>query len=346
MKVIFNYKILEKINNGTSSVIYNSININDPTIEYAIKIIKHNKITNEINILSKLSHPSIIKLYDNFTYKDKLYIVYAKYVNNLDQIIKSTYTNILLDTKIKWINQLLDGLIYLHGLNIIHQDIKPTNIMIDNMNMIKIIDFEMAIYTNTNTNTNIICGSQLYTAPEILLNCRTNNQKTDYWSMGIILYLIIVGRLPFDSRHQIELISKLKNIIDIKIQSNIAEQYDQQLIKLVELMLIVSSKYRINYEQLITHNYIIYNVIYNSKDIELDFNELTYENNSSDNNILSDEYINFPKSPISPISRPIPIPKHNLNLNFNIFTMSNIDQNNMLNIDENRYKKYHSVPNN
>ena len=102
MKVIFNYKILEKINNGTSSVIYNSFNIIDKK-EYVIKVIKHNKTTNEINILSKLSHSSIIKLYNSFTYENKLYIVYERCKTNLDIRIKSRYVDIDSDTKIKWI---------------------------------------------------------------------------------------------------------------------------------------------------------------------------------------------------------------------------------------------------
>jgi len=268
MTVIYNYKINDLIGKGTSSFVYSSTDILKNT-EYAIKITKITKINNqiidklksEIDILKEIDHIHIIKFYNSFIYNSMIYIVLEKCKVDLDQYIKGNI--ILNDQKIVWMHELMEGLIYLHSKQIIHCDLKPKNILITKMNKIKISDFGFAKLVNSPVN-NKLCGTPLYMSPELLNNLHIYNYKTDYWSMGIILYYMLTGLLPYGVKNMIELKLKIKNITDIKIPLSIANNYDTNTINLIESLLIASVKYRINYIQLINHPF---NHLFNPKKI-------------------------------------------------------------------------------
>jgi len=265
MVVIFNYSINKIIGKGKFSSVYSAFNIDNPNISYAIKIIKMNKINDqlksklksEIDILKKIEHPNIIKMNDSFYYDGILYIVFDKYKNDLEFELNNN-KSIIISNKVNWINQLLLGIIYLHSNNIIHRDLKAQNILLTDDLNVKIADFGFAKYINIkehNLVEDMVYGSPLYMSPE-LFNEQINDYKSDYWSLGIIFYSIIVGNMPYNARNIMDLIYKIKNITDIKIPLNIKQYYNNDLIKIIELMLIISPKYRINYDKLIELNYI------------------------------------------------------------------------------------------
>lgn len=252
----------EIIGKGSFSTVYKGININNKK-EYALKVIKLNslntiirsKIKLEIDILNRISHPNIIKLYDNFYNDNKLYLVFDICKHHLEKELNNNYHLIKKNQKIEWINQLSLGLIYLHNNNIIHRDIKLQNVLLTHDNNIKIIDFGFARYFESDDLIDTICGSPLYMSPE-LFSKNAYDYKSDYWSMGIVLYNILVGKMPYDAKNIIDLSLKLKNITDIKIPSNVNNLYNSDLINLVESMLIISKKYRINIEELNNHPFI------------------------------------------------------------------------------------------
>ena len=266
MVVIFNYSINDIIGKGTFSSVYSAFNINNPNKSYAIKIIKMNKINDqikskvkhEINIHKIIEHPNIIKMNDSFYYNGLLYIVFDKCKNDLAYELNYNKL-IIISNRINWINQLLLGIIYLHSNNIIHRDLKTQNILLTYDLDVKIADFGFAKCINITNNINnleeTICGSPLYMSPE-LFNEQTNDFKSDYWSLGIIFYSITVGNMPYNAKNIIDLIAKIKNITDIKIPLNISKHYNNDLIIIIESMLIISTKYRINYNKLIKLNYI------------------------------------------------------------------------------------------
>jgi len=267
MVIIFNYKINEKIGKGSYSSVYAAHNIDNKTQEFAIKVIKMNKISEqikskiklEVDILSKIKHNNIITLYDSFYHEGLLYLVLEKCRTDLHKEINSKQL-IEVEMKINWIKQLMSGLIYLHKNKIIHRDLKPQNILLDKNNQLKIIDFGFARYFESDDLMNTICGSPLYMGPELFIS-NTYDYKSDYWSMGIIIYLIMVGHMPYHAKNIMELVSKLRNITDIKIPINIKNLYDDDIINMTESMLIISTKYRINYDDLLMHPFIIKNRI-------------------------------------------------------------------------------------
>ena len=174
------------------------------------------EIKNEINILKQLSHPNIVKVYEFFDTILYYYIVteYCK-KGELFSYIKNRYNEKQLAVLFY---QVFSGLCYLHEKKIIHRDLKLENIMVSEIEKdietgeeyfwIKIIDFGTAKIFEKNKTEKSIIGSSYYIAPEVLK--QKYNEKCDTWSVGVILYMTLVGVAPFDGKTDDEIIKRIK----------------------------------------------------------------------------------------------------------------------------------------
>lgn len=100
---------------------------------------------------------------------------------------------------LKFWRQILSAVGYCHTFNICHRDLKPENILLTEDGNIKIADFGMAALRQTDNHwLNTSCGSPHYAAPEVISGSRYQGHKVDIWSMGVILYAMLSGTLPFD----------------------------------------------------------------------------------------------------------------------------------------------------
>lgn len=308
MVIVFNYNINKLIGKGSYCFVYSAkdiLNKDNKENEYAIKVAKVTKLNDqimsrlrsEVDILTKISHPNIIKIHNSFYHESVMYIVLEKCKIDLEQYVKNN--NPSYEQKIIWIKELVNCLIFLHSKKIIHRDLKPKNILLTETNNLKIIDFGFAKFIDSEDSTQI-CGTPLYMSPELFTGSNTYGYKTDYWSMGIILYFIITGFVPFGVKNISELMFKIKNITDIKVPSNIANNYDINVINLIESMLIICAKHRISYEQLIVHPfnkkpYLKLNIDENKSFenlMDLNFNEMLYSPHNQSYDINSDsEYL-------------------------------------------------------
>ena len=162
---------------------------------------------------SSLSHPNIVEMYDVGEDKGMYYIVmeYVKGVT-LKQLLKKRGA-LTLSECIDIMLQLTDGISHAHASYIIHRDIKPQNIMIQDNGEIKITDFGIAIALNNTqmTQTNSIMGSVHYLAPE-QASGKVATVKSDIYSMGIMFYELLTGSLPFKGDTAFEI--ALKQIKD------------------------------------------------------------------------------------------------------------------------------------
>ena len=190
--------------------------------DFAMKIIKKRKnkshdekeILNEIEILKKLDHPKILKVVDFYSTLKKYYIIteYCYEGELFNEIIKVGRFDEGQAAFI--INQLLKATInYCHKMNIIHRDIKPENIMITNREkngclQVKLIDFGTAKIFEKGHQENKYVGSSYYMAPEIIK--RKYDEKCDLWSIGVILYILLTGRPPFDGNDDDEILENVK----------------------------------------------------------------------------------------------------------------------------------------
>ena len=217
------YKIVKRLGDGSYGTVFSVVNIqtNATVAMKKIEKVKENEIDdleikNEIDILKKLDHPNIVKIYEFYNTKNDFFIVteYCK-KGELYSYIKNTYSEKQLAVLFY---QVFSGLYYLHDNHILHRDLKLENIMISDIEKdlktkeeyfwIKIIDFGTAKIFKKNKNEKAVVGSSYYIAPEVLK--QKYNEKCDTWSVGVILYMLIVGRAPFDGKNDEEIIESIK----------------------------------------------------------------------------------------------------------------------------------------
>ena len=215
------YKPIKLLGNGSFGSVYEAENLIFQN-SVAMKIINktdndldEKEILNEINILKKLSHPNIVKIFEFYITKAHYYLVteFCK-DGELFSYIKNKFSERQLAVLFY---QVFSGLWYLHDNKILHRDIKLENIMIsgkekdqqtnEDLFWIKIIDFGTAKIFDKNKKEKDVVGSSYYIAPEVLK--QNYNEKCDTWSVGVILYMSLVGRAPFDGKDDEEIIYKI-----------------------------------------------------------------------------------------------------------------------------------------
>ena len=218
------YKPTKMLGSGSFGSVYEAKNTIFNNI-VAMKVIKKDpnneldeqEIRNEIDILKKLSHPNIVKIYEFYVSNSHYYIVteFCK-EGELFGYIKNKYSERQLAVLFY---QVFSGLWYLHDNKILHRDIKLENIMIsqkendnetgEELFWAKIIDFGTAKIFEKNKKEKDVVGSSYYIAPEVLK--QNYNEKCDTWSVGVILYMMLVGRAPFDGKDDEEIICKINS---------------------------------------------------------------------------------------------------------------------------------------
>ena len=217
------YKVTNKIGEGSYGAVYLAHNIYTKQKVAIKRIVKNdeNKIDelelkNEIDILKKLSHPNILKIIEFYSSEHSYYIITDHCANGeLYDQIKYKYNENQLAVLFY---QVFSGIAYLHTNNIVHRDLKLENILISEIEInkktndryfwIKIIDFGTAKYFEKNKKEKSVVGSSYYIAPEVLK--KSYNEKCDTWSIGVILYMLIVGRAPFDGADDDEIIQNIR----------------------------------------------------------------------------------------------------------------------------------------
>ena len=217
------YKKLKELGSGSYGSVYQARNIIMDNI-VAIKMIEKVQdnmiddleIKNEINILKSLSHPNIVKIYEFFDTVLYYYIVteYCK-KGELFSYIKNRYSEKQLAALFY---QVFSGLCYLHEKKILHRDLKLENLMVSEIEKdiitgeeyfwIKIIDFGTAKIFEKNKTEKAVIGSSYYIAPEVLK--QRYNEKCDTWSVGVILYMTLVGVAPFDGKTDDDILHRIK----------------------------------------------------------------------------------------------------------------------------------------
>ncbi|XP_069644093.1 serine/threonine-protein kinase SIK2 isoform X2 [Haliaeetus albicilla] len=174
--------------------------------EVAIKIIDKSqldavnleKIYREVQIMKMLDHPHIIKLYQVMETKSMLYLVteFAKNGEIFDYLASHGRLSESEARRKFW--QILSAVEYCHGRKIVHRDLKAENLLLDNNMNIKIADFGFGNFYKSGEPLTTWCGSPPYAAPEVFEGQQYEGPQLDIWSMGVVLYVLVCGALPFD----------------------------------------------------------------------------------------------------------------------------------------------------
>ncbi len=202
------YEIIEIIGVGGMAVVYKAFDNIDNRI-VAVKVLKdeylqnqefRRRFKNESKAIAVLSHPNIVKIYD-VSYGDNLQYIVMEYVDGitLKEYIEQQ-GRLDIREAIYFVTQILRALQHAHDKGIVHRDVKPQNIMLLSDGTIKVTDFGIARFSRseTRTMTDGAIGSVHYISPEQAKGSVTD-AKTDLYSVGVVLYEMLTGKVPFQS---------------------------------------------------------------------------------------------------------------------------------------------------
>ncbi|TBU30633.1 Pkinase-domain-containing protein [Dichomitus squalens] len=167
-------------------------------------------IEREIVIMKLIEHPNIMRLYDVWETSTELYLI-LEYVEGGELFeYLCDKGRLSAPEAIGYFQQIIMAIDYCHRFNIAHRDLKPENLLLDRHKNIKVADFGMAVWQGAGNMLNTACGSPHYAAPEVIKGEAYDGTAADIWSCGVILYALLVGRLPFDDEDLPVLLEKVK----------------------------------------------------------------------------------------------------------------------------------------
>ena len=199
------FKKLRLIGIGSYGRVYLTSAKNNSDKLYAVKVLnkkdieKENLLKNiqtEKKIMEQINYPFIMKLDYAFQTQKRLFL-FTQFMSGGDISYHIYKENLFSEEKtIFYSSEIILALEHLHLNNYIYRDLKPENVAIDNDGHIKLIDFGLCKLLNNKNNNFSVCGSPDYVAPEVLFNNKYDN-KVDIWSLGVMIYEMLSGYLPF-----------------------------------------------------------------------------------------------------------------------------------------------------
>ena len=253
------FKLMNEIGKGKFATVF--LGIHEETGQkVSIKQLKKselntdNLLIKEINIQKKLFHPYLTQMYCVIEKSDDIYII-SEYCSKGD-IIKNLLEKGTFDESFscKIFQQIISSLEYLHKNNICHRDIKPENILLTEKLDAKLTDFGLSRHFKKNELLNSSCGSPIYAAPEMLEGKSYDGTKIDIWSLGISLYTMVCGELPFVVDDENDIYILMDKII--KGNYNIPEFLSNECKDLIKNMLVTDPDKRITLEQIKNHKWV------------------------------------------------------------------------------------------
>eukprot|EP00051_Salpingoeca_urceolata_P014588 m.186078 g.186078 ORF g.186078 m.186078 type:complete len:532 (-) comp18129_c0_seq2:131-1726(-) len=169
------------------------------------------KIKREIQILKMFRHPHIIKLYQVISSATDIFLV-MEYVSG-GELFEYILKHGKLSEKAgrKFFQQIVSGVDYCHRHMVVHRDLKPENLLLDDKLNVKIADFGLSNIMSDGDFLKTSCGSPNYAAPEVISGHLYAGPEVDVWSCGVILYVLLCGKLPFDDEYVPYLFKKIKS---------------------------------------------------------------------------------------------------------------------------------------
>ena len=234
----------------------------------AIKIIKKKKakpsdielVRTEIDIMKLCHHPNVVHLLDHFENAEYIFIV-MEYIRGgrLTDYMKEKKFHFSEKRAAEIIYEIAIGVKYLHKYGIIHRDLKPDNIMLTESNdkgHIKIMDFGLSKILGKKEKTSDGFGTLTFVSPEVLIR-KPYNKEIDIWSIGVILYLILSGDLPFDDEEDDEQkIAKSIVFNEVEFPSKKFGNKSKEVIELIKRCLTKEPKDRIKIDEIIKSDWI------------------------------------------------------------------------------------------
>ncbi len=207
------------------------------------------QILREVLAMKGLVHPHIARLYEVIVYGDRVFLVMEhcplgdlrRFINRRGSLSEQQAR--------EFVGHMASGVKKMHRMDLIHRDLKLENLVIDSNFRLKIADFGCA-RRQISKSLNTITGSYAYGAPELFRGDEYDGKKTDVWSMGVILYAMVVGKLPFSDR------GRLRSLLWERTQvPHLPRCLSFHCCDLIKKMLTYNPNERISVDALLSHRW-------------------------------------------------------------------------------------------
>ena len=202
----------------------------------------------EINSMACLRHENLVALYDFFWDDNNFYMVidYCPGGELFDYIVKHDHLEEPVAALV--FKQIVSAIHYCHSKGVAHRDLKPENVLIDRFPHIKVSDFGLCGFINTNEMMKTFCGSPAYCAPECLSKIQYDGRLSDVWSLGTILYAMVTGDNPWNCSNTSKMIQQI-----LAGNYTVPDFLSEDCKSLITSMLVVNPSDRISVQQILDH---------------------------------------------------------------------------------------------
>ncbi|KAJ7504897.1 snf 1 [Mycena galericulata] len=252
------YTVIDDIAEGTFGKVKMAIHTvtgHKVAMKFLSKAIIHRdrmkaRVRREFEYMRLLRHPHIIKLYEVIsTPTDIIFVLEYAEGELFNYIVQNG--RLTEDVGRRFFQQIMAGIEYSHRLKIVHRDLKPENILLDEYQNVKIADFGLSNETVDGEFLATSCGSPNYAAPEVIKGLKYSGPEIDVWSSGIILYVLLCGKLPFEDDVVGSLFEKIAHV-RYEVPTHLSP-HAQHLIK---SMLVADPTKRITVPQIMQHPWV------------------------------------------------------------------------------------------
>lgn len=212
------YELIKKIGTGSFSAVVLCRHI-QTRVFYACKVVARkllvaqnifDRFEQEVRVLQSLHHPNIVRLEHIVFTEENIYLIMEycsrgelfKYIATIGPLEESLV--------LRMFRQMAEALDFVHARNIAHRDLKPENILLDEEMNAKLADFGLCHATSAQKLLLTPCGSPFYAPPEIINNDEYDGKKSDVWSLGVVLYTMATGSLPWTETNQTQLFQQIR----------------------------------------------------------------------------------------------------------------------------------------
>ncbi|EPY30101.1 serine/threonine kinase [Angomonas deanei] len=201
----------------------------------------------EVAIMNTLRHPNVVLLNEVLQSSNHYYLVLELVTGGelFDKILEAKRFDE--STARGYFHQLIAGLFFCHEHGFAHRDLKPENLLLDSKGVLKISDFGLS-NLQQDILLQTVCGTPNYVAPEVLMERGYNGLAADLWSCGVVLYVMLAGRLPFEDRNMNVLLGKIE-----RGEYQMIRHISDPAKDLISRMLTVDPRSRISMDEVIAH---------------------------------------------------------------------------------------------